>query len=259
MIFDAHAHIFPDAIAKKAADAIGKFYGYPMACDGKTSSLLREMQEAGIDRALVHSVATTPRQTGSINNFIAAACKAYPETFIGFMAMHQNTEHMVREAERAMSMGLRGVKIHPDIQRCALDDEKFFPLYECIEGRVPLLTHTGDTRYDFSNPDRVLRLLKRYPRLTMICAHLAGYSIWDTAHEKLSGAGVYVDTCSSLFFMTPEKAAEHIRAFGTDKVLFGTDFPMWKATEELERFHALPLTEDEKARILWTNATTLFG
>ena len=30
MIIDAHAHIFPDKIAKKATDAIGDFYGIQM-------------------------------------------------------------------------------------------------------------------------------------------------------------------------------------------------------------------------------------
>ena len=34
MIFDAHAHIYPDAIALKAAHSIAEFYDIPVLCDG---------------------------------------------------------------------------------------------------------------------------------------------------------------------------------------------------------------------------------
>ena len=39
-IFDAHAHIYPDKIASKAAVAIGAFYDIPMDCNGSVSGLL---------------------------------------------------------------------------------------------------------------------------------------------------------------------------------------------------------------------------
>ena len=257
MIFDAHTHIFPDKVAEKAAKNIGTFYGYPMALDGRVESLLAEMDECGIDRALVHSVATTAKQTRNINDFIADEVNMHPDRFTGFMAMHQDTPDMVNEVERALGLGLKGVKIHPDIQQAALSDERFFPMYERIEGVVPLLAHTGDARYAFSNPDQVLKVLARFPKLTMICAHLGGHSVWDQALEMLAGTGVYVDTSSSLFWLSPEKAVTLIRAFGADRVLFGTDFPMWTAKSEMERFDALPLTQEERRKILWDNAASL--
>ena len=39
--------------------------------------------------------------------------------------------------------------------------------------------HTGDYRYDNSNPNRVLPVLKAYPKLTLIGAHFGGWSVWE--------------------------------------------------------------------------------
>ena len=69
------------------------------------------------------------------------------------------------------------------------------------------------------------------------------------AHEN-----VYVDTSSSLYAMTPEKGREMIRHYSRERVMFGTDYPMWTPKEELERFRDLRLTDDEAERILFRNA-----
>ena len=71
-VLDAHCHIYPDAIAAKAAKAIGTFSGQPSACGGTAEELVRVHNEAGIDFALVQSAATVPHQVESINAFIAA-------------------------------------------------------------------------------------------------------------------------------------------------------------------------------------------
>ena len=68
-----------------------------------------------------------------------------------------------------------------------------------------------------------------------------------------------VDTSSSFYWLKPERALEIIRAFGADRVLFGTDYPMWNPAEELERFHRLLLTDEEEEKILCLNAGTLLG
>ena len=44
-----------------------------------------------------------------------------------------------------------------------------------------------------------------------------------------------------------------IRAFGPEKVLFGTDYPMWDPVEEVAHFMQLPLTDREREMILWDN------
>ena len=71
--------------------------------------------------------------------------------------------------------------------------------------------------------------------------------------------GVWGDTSSSLYAVEPEEAASIIRHYGVDRVFFGTDYPMWKPEEEVARFMALPLTDEERERILHLNFEAFLG
>ena len=128
-----------------------------------------------------------------------------------------------------------------------------------VAGRLPLLIHTGDYRYDNSGPERMNRVLDLFPNLVAVCAHLGGYSEWErAAASPLPGRkNVYVDTSSSLYALSPARAAEIIRSYGVEHVLVGTDYPMWEPSEELDRFFRLPLTEEEQELILHKNAERL--
>ena len=258
-IIDFHVHIFPDKIAEKAARAVGKFYDIYMCHDGKLSTALREMDRAGIGRMVSHSVATTPAQVHSINKFILDSYAQYPERIIPFAAMHPGVEDVEKVVDDIIAAGFKGIKIHPDIQGFALDEPHVLRMIAAIAGRLPLLIHTGDYRYDNSGPARMLHVLDLYPELVAICAHLGGYSEWENAAASalVTNPNVYVDTCSSLFAVEPKRAAEIIHTYGVERVMFGTDYPMWTPFEELERFYALPLTSEEREMILHINAERL--
>lgn len=260
-IIDTHAHIYPDKIALRAAQSIGDFYHIPMEQDGTVGSLLAAGAEAGISRHLVHSVAVTWERVRSINDFIAASVAAQPERFVGFGTMHPEHPEMEKELDRLMGLGLRGVKLHPDFQHFRLDDPSALHLFRAMaERKLPLLVHTGDKRYDYSNPERMARALDSVPQLQAICAHLGGWSVWSSGWKLLSGReNVYVDCSSSLYALEKEEAVEIIRHYGADKVFFGTDYPMWKPSEEVTRFLALPLTETEQEMILHGNFERFMG
>ncbi len=256
---DAHAHIYPQKIAEKATASVGAFYDLKMDNVGLPEVLLKEGRAAGIDRFAVCSVATRVEQVRSINAFIEGECRKHPE-FVGLAAWHQDIEDIEGELEDIIGRGLRGIKLHPDFQEFQIDDPKLMPFYRAAHRRgLPILFHTGDRRKDFSSPRRLARLLDKLPELTCIAAHLGGYTEWDAARECLEGPNVYVDTSSSLMFISRDEALRSIEHFGTDKVMFGTDFPMWRAGEELERFFGLGLTEEENRMILYGNFARLYG
>jgi predicted TIM-barrel fold metal-dependent hydrolase len=97
--------------------------------------------------------------------------------------------------------------------------------------------------------------LKEFPDLTVVAAHLGGWSVWADAVEKLAGLpNLYVDTCSSFCFLLKEEAKRIIYAYGTDRVLFGTDYPMWRADEEIEYLLSLGLKSSEYEDIFAKNA-----
>lgn len=258
-IIDAHCHIYPDKIAQKASESTGHFYGIPTLLDGKVSTLLEHGQGAGIDHFVVQSVATTPKQVSSINQFIARAVAESDGKFTGLGTLHPDSENIKAEVEEIISLGLKGVKLHPDIQQFKIDDYRMLKIYELCEGRLPILMHTGDSRFDFSNPNRMVPILDIYKNLTVIGAHFGGWSVWEEATEKLSSyENFYVDCSSSLYAMTPEKGKELIMAYGVDRVLFGTDYPIWEPATELDLFMRLDLTDGERESILCNNAKKMF-
>ncbi len=259
-IIDAHCHIYPEKIAERAVRGTGDFYGETMICKGTVSDLAVEAKAAGIDHCIVQSVATTPKQVKSINEFIAGEVKAAGGFFTGLGTLHPDSEDQKGDVDHLVELGLKGVKLHPDIQKFKLDDYRCLKIYElCEERGLTMLLHTGDNRYDYSNPNRLIPILTTYTNLTVIGAHFGGWSIWDEASRKLCGIeNFYVDCSSSMPWLEPDTTREIIRRYGADRVLFGTDYPMWRPKDEIEAFLKLGLDENENRSILNMNAKKLF-
>ncbi len=260
-VIDSHCHIYPEKIAQRAVGGTDKFYGVVSANTGTIADLIDKGDRAGIDRFIVQSVATTPKQVKSINEFIAASVASAPERFTGLGTLHPESEDIIGDIDHLVELGLKGVKLHPDIQAFKLDDYRCLKIYEECEKRgLIMLLHTGDNRYDYSNPNRLLPILRIYKNLTVIGAHFGGYSIWDEASRQLAGIeNFYVDCSSSFGFIKKEQARELIKRYTADKILFGTDYPMWDIEAELDYFFSLGLDEREIKSILSLNAKKLFN
>lgn len=262
-IIDAHAHIYPDKIAAKAVQAVGDFYITSMYGEGTPDHLLQSHANCGVTHAIVHSVATTAKSVATINTFLAEQGQKHPE-FIAFGTMHPDLEDKEAEVERAIGMGLHGFKLHPDTQKVNMDDPRLMEFYELIAGRVPLTVHTGDYRYGYSSPERLVKVLKAFPDLVVDAAHLAGWSIYDVGydvlHESLASCdNVYVDASSAFAFVGRRHMRELIRMWGADHVMYGSDYPMWDPAAELENMMHCNLTDDELELVLWRNAERFTG
>lgn len=260
-ITDSHCHIYPDKIARAAVNGTDAFYGLHSVYDGTVGDMLEKGREHGIDRFVVQSVATTPHQVSRINRFIAETVSANCDILTGVGTLHPESENIESDVRELISLGLHGVKLHPDIQQFKIDDYRCLRIYElCEENSLPILIHTGDYRYDFSNPNRLLPVLKIYSHLTVIGAHFGGWSLWEEAADKLAGIpNLYVDTSSSFYALTKEKAVMLIRKYGADRVLFGTDYPMWDGKKEIDFFFSLDLSDSERRAILSENAKNVYG
>ena len=262
-IFDAHCHIYPESIALKAVEGIDQFYDHlPFhPYDGTTKTLCRIGRGAGISRFLVHSVATVPHQVSSINRFIASEVALSDGAFTGLGTLHPDAEHPERDFSELAALGLKGVKLHPDFQRFEADSDAAMRIYElCAEAGLPVLVHTGDHRFDYSNPNRIANILRTFPKLKFVGAHFGGWSVWDEAVRLLSGFdNITVDTSSTFYALGRNKSRELIRIWGADRVMFGTDYPMWNPQPEIDCLIEMGLAENEYRRIFWDNAAEIFG
>ena len=259
-IIDTHAHIYPQKIAEKAVKSIGSFYNIPMNGGGLINDLLENGKSIGVKRYIVHSTATTALQVRAINNFIQTSVQENP-FFTGLITLHPDltVAEIDSEIEFAQKNGFKGIKLHPDFQKFIIDDKRAFNIYSAAEGKLSILFHTGDKRYEYSKPHRLAAVAKLFPNLKCIGAHFGGYSEWDSLECYTDIPNVYFDTSSSLFSLKPEQAAGLIYKFGAEKFMFGSDFPMWNHKEELDRFLKLNLSNEINEMILYKNAEKFYG
>jgi len=255
-IIDAHCHIFPEKIAEKATASIGQFYDIPMQEVGTADHLAAEIAPGPIRTCLVCSTATKPEQTVPINTFLARAQADHADLFYAFGTIHQDlsVEEAFAELDRVVSLGLHGIKLHPDFQRFPIDLDTMLPVYRRIaELGLPVLFHMGDKRYDFSSPTRLYRLAQQVPDLLCIAAHLGGYTEWEKTDCLVGLENVFFDCSSTLGLVDPDFAKKQMAMLGYDRIFFGSDFPMWKPCEEIDRLRALKLGDSAEEAIFHLN------
>ena len=277
-VIDAHCHVYPEKIAAKAVESTDHFYNTHAHGQGTVADLLAVGEAAGCDGYVIQSVASTPHHVESINRFIATAISeaesgGHSGKLTGLGTLHPDHPDLKGAVEDILSHGLHGVKLHPDMQKFHIDDERAYPIYQlCVEYDLPILMHMGDPRFDYSHPDRLYRVMTDFPTLVVVGAHMGGWANWDYACDRLSDfQNLYVDTSSSMATavkdygiephvtsLTPAHTAALIRRWGADRVLFGTDYPMWSQADDLAVFFEMGLTDAENRMILSENARRVF-
>ncbi len=260
-VIDTHCHIFPEKIAEKAAAATDRFYAFKSLYPATAASLAENGTAAGVDGFVISSVATTPAQVSSINRFIAEQAASRPDIFTGIGSLHPRSEDQAACVRELCELGLHGIKMHPEIQGYKVDDDGMMEIYDlCGSAGIPVLLHTGDSRYDNSNPDRLRSVVTAFPKTTFIGAHFGGYTVWEEAREKLAGLeNFYVDTSSSLFFIGVYGGKKMIDFYGPDRVMFGTDFPMHDFRQEMRSLLWMGYSEDDTRKMLSGNAEKVYG
>lgn len=258
-LIDIHTHVYPAAVAAKAAKSIQDFYELDGGgMDGTVELLLEQGDKAGISQFVILPVGLKPDRVRHINDFILAQAAAQPR-FIGFGTVHAAMENIGDEADYILSSGLRGIKMHPDSQAFDIDDLRLFPMYEAISGKIPVMPHMGDPRYDFSHPRKLRRVMELFPNLQVIATHFGGYSMYEEAYDLLHDKDCVFDVSSSLMFMPEGVAEKYINAYGAERMAFGTDYPLWDPVVETERFLRLNLTADQFDQIGHKTAQRILG
>ncbi len=266
-IIDVHVHVYPDKVAPKAAENLGKFYNFGIDEAGTLDSLLESEKKIGAGGFLMLPVATDAVHVDHINEYTADYVRKSRD--LGFEAyavgcMHQEYPDFESGVRLIKSLGLLGVKLHPDIQREPVDSERMAGLYRVLEREGLLLyLHAGDRReeYYYSSPDRIGRVARAFPGLRICAAHFGGYSVWDEAEKYLWGKydNVWYDLSASLQWMAPAAATENIRKAGVDRMMFGSDFPSVSPWRVMEMFEKLDLSDKEREDILCRNTRRFLG
>ena len=251
---DFHSHIYPQAIARKATLATCDFYDLVSPYIGTPEEKFELDRRIGISQSLILPVAVLPRLVHNCNLYAAQTAKNNPH-FIAFGTVHAADENLLNELEGFSELGLRGVKMHPDMQRFNIDDERLYPLYDAVQGKMPVMFHSGDPRSPFSHPARIKKVMENFPRLTVIAAHLGAWAMQDVALPLLQDKeNCFVDTCSSMSHMPLEKAEAYMKSYGFERVFFGSDYPVEDPLHQMKTLEKLSFSDDIKEKLAHGNA-----
>ncbi len=276
MIIDLHTHIFPPHLAGKALAGLSPASNSLPFTDGTAEGLRRSMKEAGADFSVILPVATSEGQVEKINDYAAGINEQYEgKELLSFGAMHPDFTNFRQELARLEALGIRGIKIHPAYQDTDLDDIRYLRIYErAAELGLLVLTHAG-MDIGFPGVVRCSPIMARHVMETLgsfpfILAHMGGWENWEDVPKTLADTGVYLDTSFSIGARRPldhpelrislledSLAMEIIRAFGPERILFGSDSPWSSQKESLDALKRLPLPESDLEKICGGNARKL--
>ncbi|NCC53238.1 MAG: amidohydrolase [Spartobacteria bacterium] len=260
-IVDFHAHAFPDSLAEKAMTALQDGCDVPAVLDGRTDSLLHSMDEAGIEKAVICSIATRPKQFRPILDW---SVKTASDRLVMLPSVHPASENVIEELRIIKEEGFKGIKVHPYYQEFKLDDECMYPIYETLsELGLMFVSHTGYDiafpRYTCADPERVARVVRHHPDLVFVATHFGGWEDWDNVEKFLLGKEIYIETSFAFFYMPPERVRSLVERHPPDRLLFGTDTPWRDQKEDLAQWYALHLPDDLLQKILGQNAENLLN
>lgn len=278
MIIDFHTHTFPERIACAAIDKLQRASRCRAFSDGTAQGLRASMRRAGIDLCVSLPVATNPVKAASMNDL--SLRETEKDGLLYFGAIHPDTPDAAGELARIARAGLRGVKLHPVYQDVRIDDPRMIRLLEKAgELGLIVLMHAGED-IGFPgvvrcSPEMTAQTLRQAGPVKLICAHMGGWRNWEEVIDFLGGTTVFLDTAFSLGDLSPLEPGDHagedrhmlsaqafcriVRAFGSKRILFGTDSPWSDQAASLAAIRALPLTQEEKDDILGNNARALLG
>jgi predicted TIM-barrel fold metal-dependent hydrolase len=276
VIVDFHTHIFPPWLRERRDEYIKRdpcfalLYSQPEARIATAEELLASMDEAGIGLSVVLNVGWVSHELCvKTNDYILDSVSRYPTRLVGFCAIQPRAgDAAIAELERCAKAGAKGIgELRSDVQGFDLaDEETMKPLVDAaLQHDLIFLTHSSEpVGHEYSGkgsitPDILYSFIAGFPNLKLVCAHWGGglpfYALMPEVAKAL--ANVFFDTAATVFLYKPEIFEQMSCIIGSDKILFGSDYPLMHQNRVIAQIQSSRLPEEDKARILGANAQKL--
>jgi uncharacterized protein len=272
---DSHTHIF----SKDVCEEHNRFFHDPsfaMLYGGKNSVC------AGVDTLLADMNAQNIVQSWTLsfpwqkekdcereNEFLIESAAAHPEKLIPFASVADEGSGKIKETIRSCAregfagigeiafyetgFGARQIKyLTAILEGCAEEG-----LIAVVHVNEPVgHQYTGKYFTDFSV---LCDLLGNFPNVPCILSHWGGglpfYELMPKIRKALSH--VMYDTAASPFLYNDEIYKIAVDCVGSEKILFGSDYPLLKPERYYKEINALPVADAEN--ILFGNARRVMG
>jgi len=278
MIIDFHTHVVPPEIKERRDKYLGRdacfslLYAEPKAKLATAEEIIVSMDEHEIDKSVILNLGWTSHELCvETNDYILGAITRYPKRLIGFCVIQPLAgDKAIKELQRCAQNGAKGIgEMRSDTQGFDLKDNKIMkPLIEAlIENDLIFLTHTSEPvghQYFGKGritPEVIYPFIANFPDLKIVCAHWGGglpfYALMPEVGKALGN--VYFDTAATPFLYKPQIFKQVAEIVGSDKILFGSDYPLMSPKRIIDQIESTELGQEDKAKILGGNAQKLLS
>jgi uncharacterized protein len=227
-IIDVHTHVFPQNV-------MDKIWRYFDAHHWPIHYRLPEEERTAIleERVLAYTTlcyAHKPDMAAWLNDYVIRFVTHRPKA-IAMGTFHPDDADVADYVRAALERGIRGFKVHLEVQRFDPADPRLVPVYRLIaEAGAPILIHTAGAPLEgpWTGPKHFERFLKMAPLLKVIVAHTGGHE--PTAYLRMAADyDLYFDTAmSGVDYPHFGPLADEVLSFvqqHPERILFGSDFP----------------------------------
>jgi len=247
-------------------------YSPPKAKIATAEELIASMDEAEVNLSVALNIGwASPELCRETNDYILDSVSRYPDRLIGFCSIQPRAgDAAVAELERCAKAGARGIgEMKSDIQGFDLADKATMkPVVDTmIKYDMILLTHSSEPvghQYigkGSITPDILYSFILGFPDLKLVCAHWGGglpfYALMPEVAKALTN--VFFDTAATIFLYQPQIFKQVGEIIGSDKILFGSDYPLISPSRIITQIQSLELPEEDKSKILGDNAQKLLS
>jgi len=278
VIIDFHTHVVPPGIKERRDKYLGRdacfslLYAEPKAKLITTDELITAMDEYEIDKSVILNLGWTSHELCvETNDYILESIDRFPKRLIGFCAIQPLAgDEAIKELQRCVRNGAKGIgEMRPDVQGFDFKDNSVMkPVIEAVmEHGLIFLTHASEPvghQYFGKGritPDVIYPLITNFPDLKLVCAHWGGGLPFYALMPEVSKAmgSVYFDTAATPFLYKPQIFKQVADILGSDKILFGSDYPLLSPKRIIDQLKSVGLSREDRAKILGGNAQKLLS
>lgn len=216
---------------------------------------------------------TATRRRPLSNATVAGFVADHPDVFLGFGSVDpQKGAAAVADVHEARRLGLRGLMVHPAVQRFSPSDRMAYPVWETAEALgLPVLVHSGFTsvgagetggsgiQLAHADPLHVDKMAAEFPSLQIVLVH-PSWPWTDVAVAVAVHKGnVYLELSGWPPDRLPDVLLDRLDGPLADRVLFGTDFPITTPDAWMEAWNRAGFSEALTRAVLHDNAARLLG
>jgi len=237
-VVDAHVHIIFRETGEVNLDPkvqllIEKSIDVPVK-----NSIVNYMNRAGIDKSVIFDWSGSLEGDFSVTNDKVIELSRYSDKFIGFGVPSPTDQSIV---SMLYDKGVRGLKVNPSLQVFYPNSDEFISVCrEANKYNLPILIHTGPEsagklKYDL--PLLIDDIAVEIPDLKIMLAHIGvrGFTSEQAIMVAEKNSNVFVETS----WASTELVKEAIMKLGSEKVIFGSDFPSRNPIIELQKIKDL--------------------